>query len=54
MKEFLSILYFIGLVMLSAAFADLYDITAYGFMVLGGGLVLYAGFGGILVYLKPR
>lgn len=54
MREFLSVLYFIGLVMCSAAVSSLYDVTAYGFVILGGGLILYAGVGGLLVYLRPQ
>lgn len=53
MRGFLSVLYFIGLVMLSAAIANFYSMTAYGFMILGGGLILYAVVIGMLSYLKP-
>jgi len=53
MRGFLSTLYFIGLVMLSTAVADIYNITAYGFIVLGGGFVSYAVVIGMLSYLKP-
>lgn len=54
MIELLSGLYFAGLIMLGVAIGSYANVAQYGFMIIGGGTVLYTGAMGIVTYLKTE
>ncbi len=54
MTELLSGLYFIGLIILGAAIGSHTGVAQYGFMIIGGGTVLYTGAMGIVTYLATE
>jgi hypothetical protein len=50
----LSLLYFFGLVMFGIAVANLNEVPAYGFMIIGGGIVVYTAIVGVLSYFHKK
>jgi hypothetical protein len=51
MELLLSALYFVGLVMFGAAVGTHTSEAAYGCMIIGGGVILYAALIGIILFL---
>jgi hypothetical protein len=52
MIELLSVMYFAGLVMFSAAIGSYTGIAEYAFMIIGGGVVCYAVIVGLFIMRK--
>jgi hypothetical protein len=50
----LSLLYFFGLVMFGIAVANLNEVPAHGFMIIGGGTIAYAASIAMLLYLHKK
>jgi hypothetical protein len=53
-ERLLSVIYFAGLIMFGIATAKLTDVVPYGFMIVGGGAILYAGLGSIVLFLHKK
>jgi hypothetical protein len=54
MVELLSVLYFIGLVMFGAAVANLTGVIPHGFMIIGGGTIMYTIVLTMILYLHKK
>lgn len=54
MQFTLSLLYFVGLIIFGVAFASLRGIPEFGFMIIGGGVIIYTLGATIVKFLKPR
>jgi hypothetical protein len=54
MQFTLSIMYFFGLIMFGVSFAVFRGIPEFGFMIIGGGTIVYPVVIAIVKFLKPR
>jgi hypothetical protein len=54
MNEFISSVYFVGLVIFAVATGSYTDQPDFGFMIIGGGMVVYALIAAMIKYLHPK